>query len=120
MDKETALVKAGKTVVPRVGSVAGLALVALALLAGPAHAATFTVNTPADGFDGTCNQLVAGGCTIRDALDDATSADSVSVPAGLYILNPQLGALALLGDKLNGAGARSTILAGNPGGARPE
>ena len=38
--------------------------------------------------------------------------NSVSVPAGLYTLNPALGALALNGDTLTGAGARATIIDG--------
>ena len=43
----------------------GLLLVWMALLAAPASAATFTVNTTADTDDGTCN---AAHCSLREAL----------------------------------------------------
>jgi hypothetical protein len=93
--------------------VAGMALAALALFAVPAQAATFTVNTTTDlASDGVCNQGVAGGCTLRDALAVATSSDSVTLPAGTYNLNPQFGPLSLIGDKLNGVGARTTVIDG--------
>jgi hypothetical protein len=96
----------------------GVCVAALLALAAPASAGAVVrvVNTTADlASDGDCS-TAPNGCTIRDALGVATSADSVTVPAGTYIVNPQLGPLILSGDKLNGAGARSTILDG--GGAQ--
>jgi hypothetical protein len=90
-----------------------VALTAVALFVVPAQAATLTVNTTTDlASDGVCNQAVAAGCTMRDALAVATSADAVTLPAGLYQLNPNLGPLLLVGDKLNGVGARTTIIDG--------
>jgi hypothetical protein len=87
------------------------ALLALALPT-TAGAAVRVVNTTADlASDGVCS-TAPNGCTIRDALVVATSADSVTLSAGLYQLNPALGPLILIGDKLNGAGARSTIIDG--------
>jgi hypothetical protein len=99
--------------VRRLLPVAALVLAALAFMASPVQAATFTVNTTTDlASDANCNQAVAGGCTMRDALTVATSSDTVNLPAGTYNINPQLGALVLTGDKLTGAGARLTILDG--------
>jgi CSLREA domain-containing protein len=85
----------------------------LLALAPAAGATTFVVNTTADPAspDQSCTPN-PGGCTLRDALNEATSADSVSLPAGTYNVNAQLGALSLDGDKLNGSGARSTIIDG--------
>ena len=57
---------------------AGSALsgVAATLGAGTtAHAADFTVNAGDDAGDGTCDP-VPGGCTLRDALDDAAANDN--------------------------------------------
>ena len=48
----------------------GLLLVWMALLAAPASAATFTVNTTADTDDGTCN---AAHCSLREALNAAAT-----------------------------------------------
>jgi CSLREA domain-containing protein len=78
------------------------------LLAVPAvaSAAVFVVTTTADGNDSVCNSH----CTLREAVLAAGGADSISVPAGTYVLT--LGELPLTGDTLNGAGARSTIIDG--------
>jgi CSLREA domain-containing protein len=78
------------------------------LFAAPAaaSAAVFVVNTTADGSDGECSV----DCTLREAVGLATPpTDSVSVPAGTYVLS---GELLLLGDTINGAGARATIIDG--------
>jgi CSLREA domain-containing protein len=94
----------------RNGIRAGIATAAwLLALAPAAGATTFVVNTTDDHNDQACT---AADCTIRDALAAATSSDSVALPPGTYNLNPQLGALSLTGDKLNGSGARLTIIDG--------
>lgn len=71
-----------------------------------ASAAVFVVTTTADGDDGTCNSH----CTLREAVGAAGGTDSISVPAGTYVLTQ--GELELTGDTLNGAGARTTIIDG--------
>jgi CSLREA domain-containing protein len=90
---------------------------ALLLLAAPATASAtaYVVNTTADGSDGACQQPPDGDCSLREALITATSADSVSLPKGVYNLSVRLNELDVVGDTLNGAGARSTIIDG--GGA---
>lgn len=97
-------------------------LTALACLAVPAvsSAATFTVNTTADG-PGEC--AVAGAtCTLRGALSAATGGEpgtnTVVVPAGTYNLSEgelTIGAFAGGTVSVVGAGARKTIV--NAGGA---
>src|SRR5262245_60568756 len=55
----------------------------------------------------------AGVCSIRDAFNLATGADTITLPAGTFNLNPQFGGeLDLSGATVNGAGARSTIIDG--------
>jgi CSLREA domain-containing protein len=82
----------------------------VALLAAPASATAdvFVVTTTDDHFDQTCDE----DCTLREALTIATGADSVTLPAGIYNLDPQLNELDLTGAQLNGAGARTTIIDG--------
>jgi hypothetical protein len=83
----------------------------LVVLAAPtvALAEVIVVNDTADPIpdNGLCAQ---GTCTLREAVDQAQNDDSVSVPAGTYVL--ALGELSLDGDTINGAGARSTIIDG--------
>jgi CSLREA domain-containing protein len=86
-----------------------------------AGAASFAVNSTADGTDGVC-ATTAGGCTLRDAIKAANAlpdADIITLPAGTYTLTV-MGAgedLAATGDlditgpvTINGAGAATTII----------
>ena len=64
-----------------------LAAFFLATLAGPVFAATFVVTKTEDTADGTCD---ANDCSLREAVIAANAnadADTISVPAGLYILS---------------------------------
>jgi CSLREA domain-containing protein len=87
---------------------------ALALLLVPALALaqtapqTFQVNSTADPGVGGCNAIE---CTLREAVNTAGSSDTINVPAGQYVLSA--GELVLSGDRINGAGARSTFISGN-------
>ena len=91
-----------------------LALVALALLPATARAATFTVNTTSDGTV-ACTVVV---CTLRAALtaangNGAAEDDVITVPAGQYLLSPQLPPLTVNGGQriaFRGAGANSTVI----------
>jgi Prealbumin-like fold domain len=95
----------------RVHIAAGLALVLLGIGATPAAATTFVVNSTSDPAtpDNVCSPA-PGGCTLRDAVDDAGPADMVSVPGGAYQLTQ--GPLRPSGESIVGAGARSTIING--------
>jgi CSLREA domain-containing protein/uncharacterized repeat protein (TIGR01451 family) len=94
-----------------VGLVIGLLCLALPATGA---AATFTVNTTADGpVVGTC--AAGETCTLRDALSAASTStvdpeDTVVVPAGQYLLTE--GELELTGGKtvVVGSGARSTVI----------
>jgi CSLREA domain-containing protein len=112
-----------------------LAVVGAALLLGvlspqdPAHAATFTVNTPVDAVDanpgnGTCS-TVAHNCTLRAAVQEANATtggttDTITLPAGTYTLTITGSGDAESGDLdvldhlfINGTGANSSIIDGN-------
>ena len=82
----------------------------LALVLAPAaFARDFLVTTTQDGPTGqSCDD---GTCTLREAVLFAQSGDTITLPAGHYVLT--LGELVLLGDTIDGAGARSTIIDGN-------
>jgi CSLREA domain-containing protein len=84
--------------------------ICVALLAAPASASAFpyVVTTTDDHNDGTCG----ADCSLRDAMNAATGADTITLPAGTYNLDPQLNELDLTGATLNGAGARTTIIDG--------
>jgi Right handed beta helix region len=86
------------------------------VVAAPAQAATFTVNTTADtaGAAGCPTD-----CTVRNAISAAaangnTTDDVVVIPAGTYVLNTQLGSLAVPASAtritITGAGANTTFL----------
>ena len=93
-------------------SALALMLAAIALFPAAARADTFTVNTTTDTV-GPAGCPVF--CTIRNAINAAAATtatdDIVVVPAGVYVLNPQLGALIMpTGVTLRGAGANATII----------
>ncbi len=86
-----------------------------------AQAATFTVTKTADTNDGVCN----ADCSLREAIVAANAnvdADTIIVPAGVYLLNLTPGSdenAAATGDldltgsvTINGAGAGSAIIDG--------
>jgi hypothetical protein len=86
------------------------ALAACLVLAAPARATDYVVNTNVDPVspDLTCAPE-PGGCPLRDALDDAGPGDRVIVPANTYSL-AQNGPLNPVNDTIVGAGARTTII----------
>src|SRR5690349_5798146 len=106
------------------------ALAAAALvftLAARASAATFTVDTTADGHDaaagnGTCNDGT-GSCTLRAAIEEASAlggTHTIDVPAGTYVLSVtgvcDGVSLCVTGTPtitMNGAGAATTIVDAN-------
>ena len=94
---------------------AALALLAIALGAPAATAATFTVTTNTDSA-GTCP--AAGPCSLRQALDSTGNGDTVAVPAGTYTLDSANGQLDVsAGVTIDGAGQGSTMIVG-PGNDR--
>jgi CSLREA domain-containing protein len=80
----------------------------LLLVPGSAAAREFVVNTTQDTAGQNCDD---GICSLREAVQLAQPTDTITVPPGTYVLS--LGELVLLGDTINGAGARSTIIDGN-------
>lgn len=84
-------------------------------LTGPAHAATFTVNTTADGPPVANACVSVQPCSLREAVAAANAVagvDTISVPAGTYTLTQ--GELVLSSvATITGAGARETIVDGN-------
>lgn len=105
-------------------SAAALAAVALTTLAGNAGAATFIVNSTADGTDGVCGTF-AGGCTLHEAMEaavatagrDTIAFDPAVFPPGapgvinLFQVTPVLRDPA--GTSLDGAAAGVIIQAAN-------
>ncbi|MGH3090651.1 MAG: choice-of-anchor Q domain-containing protein, partial [Rubrobacteraceae bacterium] len=99
---------------------AGVAFVALVSLAmaSPAWAATFAVTKTADTNDGACD----ADCSLREAViaaNAAPGADTITVPAGTYVLTIQgadedasaTGDLDVNGEvTINGAGADATTV----------
>ena len=90
----------------------------MVVLAGPAHARTFTVDSPQDQGDqgpgdGICDSDNFG-CTVRAAVDEANAfsgdpSDTIAVPAGSYQLTQ--GELQIDSRiTLTGAGAASTVI----------
>ena len=87
----------------------GVLIAALALtLPGAASAAILNVNTTADHDDKSCT---AADCTLREAVQEGTSADTINVPAGNYVLTTS-NELVLSADTIVGAGARTTFIDG--------
>jgi CSLREA domain-containing protein len=90
-------------------------------IAQPALADSFTVNSTLDNGDGTCQDAVAGDCTLRDAVTDAnadsnysniyfasgvtgtiTLGSSIEVNYPTYIYGPGPSALTISGGNNNG------------------
>jgi CSLREA domain-containing protein len=102
-----------------------LVLSMAALTDHPAHAAVFNVNTTSDSADGVCD----GQCSLRDAIMAANAniatIDTISIPAGTYVLSiggaeNALSPAAQLdldiqnnSTTINGAGAGVTIIDAN-------
>src|SRR4051794_22352375 len=90
---------------------AGLAALAL-ILAAPAAgqaATTIAVNTDADNAAavGECSGA-ALDCSIRQALDKSVDGDTVSIPAGHYVLNSVLN----VGNNITIAGSGNPVIDG--------
>ena len=102
----------GQFRVPRFRRIALGVIVTAGVLAtaGPASAATtWHVNSSGDPGDGTCDT----SCTLRDAVDDATSADQIVIDPGV---NPNLTAGEIaIGKNLSigGQGAAATTVNAN-------
>ena len=90
----------------RLGVAAIAALLGLLVLPGVAAAFEYKVTTTDDHADKFCDT----DCSLRDAVIAAGSTDSITLPAGNYKLDE--GELTLTGDKINGAGARTTVIDG--------
>ena len=93
----------------------GAVVAVFALLLVPAMASAqepppteITVNSTADPGVGGCNAIE---CTLREAINAARPIDTVRVPAGTHVLTQR--DLPVVGDRIIGAGARSTIIDGN-------
>ncbi len=96
--------------------------IVLGVLLGPgvasAAATTFHVTTTADPVSGTvaCPATGTSPCTLRQAIAQAVSGDTIDVPAGHITLASTLGPLAINASiTIDGAGQGSTIVDG--GGA---
>lgn len=85
----------------------------MAAAAPAAWAATIPVTTTVDEADGSCGD---GDCSLRDAVATSASGDTITIPAGHYVLT--LGEIFI--NKvliLAGAGARTTVIDGNASSA---
>ena len=91
----------------------GLALLlAFVVFQGAAQAATFNVDSTGDGSDtnladGVCNDGT-GKCTLRAAIEQAASGDTVSIPSGTYTLGSTF--TIIINLTLSGAGSGDTII----------
>jgi CSLREA domain-containing protein len=90
--------------------------IAVGAVASAAGAATFTVNSRADGADamagdGSC-ATSGGTCTLRAAIEEANAlvgSDTITLPSGLYRVKQ--GELLISGDVvINGAGSANSII----------
>jgi CSLREA domain-containing protein len=79
--------------------ITGAAITAGGMLgvAQPALADDFTVNSTADNGDGTCQDVVTGDCTLRDAIYDANSDSNYS---SIHFASSVTGTITLNGDEL--------------------
>jgi CSLREA domain-containing protein len=98
------------------------AIALLLFLAAPAQAATFNVNSLADGSDATAgdgNCATAGGvCTLRAAVEESAStvpADEIVLGPGVHSVSPFV-SVQSHDVTIRGAGARATAIQGTPGG----
>lgn len=109
----------------RGATLAGVAFVALVALAmaNPAWAANFTVDTTVDAAAlVACTDAAADDCSLRGAIiaaNAASGADTITVPAGTYVLTiqgggedtPATGDLDVIGEvTISGAGADTTTV----------
>jgi hypothetical protein len=89
--------------------VTGLAAAFTLLFAADASAATITVTGTADDVGMNSCNTTAGTCgSLRDAIEFATSGDTISLPAGTYTLNNGELAFSRAGVTLTIAGAGAT------------
>jgi hypothetical protein len=96
------------------GGALALGAVLVALPASSAAAATITVNTTADNppTSTECSGT-AGDCSLRQALDKATSGDTVSVPASTTAYQVNTSPIDIpAGVSIVGGGASSTTITG--------
>jgi CSLREA domain-containing protein len=91
----------------RVGACVAACVVLAGVLGTAAGAASqLTVTTTADQDDGSCGPTL---CSLRDALKYSSTGDTVTVPAGTYLLS--LGNLVISHDlTVRGSGARGTVI----------
>src|SRR6476661_9284022 len=105
----------GSTVRTRLTKTLGLGLGILALIAGPAAAQDYTVNTTTDGSTPDCDTMTPVDCTLRQAISLAgdNHPGTVHVPAGHYTLDPAKGSITLFREvTVVGASARTTVIDG--------
>ena len=88
----------------------GLLVAALIALVAPGVAAAeiLNVNTTADHDDKFCT---VADCTLREAVQEGQSDDTINVPSGNYVLTMST-ELVLSADTIVGAGARTTFIDG--------
>jgi CSLREA domain-containing protein len=96
-------------------------------MAAAAQAATLTVTTASDPDNGTGSCLTGGGCSLREAVNqaDVDGGDLISLPPGTYTLDHTLGALsftasatlvgsAATGTRISGGGATQILTVASP------
>jgi hypothetical protein len=105
----------------RIVSGTGLGVAAALGASATAHAADFTVNAGGDAGDGTCD-AAPGGCTLRDALDDAAANDNAPTVDQILFDSGVTGTITLNGTQLptvdeplyiDGPGAGTLTVSGN-------
>ena len=90
-----------------IGRTIVVAALAALVVAAPARATDFTVNSNLDDGNGVCTD---GVCTLRDAVTQSGPADRVILPPQTYELSE--GQLQFNGDSLVGTNARTTVIEG--------
>lgn len=95
---------------------AGATLACLAVTAGSAQAATYTVTGTADTSSGTCQP---SSCSLRQAVEAAGDGDTITLPASATPYHVTNGPLFVLSAvRIVGAGAGSTTISGAGGSTR--